>query len=324
MKKLSIEDIKQRIEEHIANGGSIYEPRRQLPFYNNLQKLVKRIQKSGNPDFTMIDAYKLCGYDFDREFAEYLKLIELLKTNADENGFVDSIKKIKGDNSPKTLLQKMASKIKCSPSDYLILMTNYRYSKAIIATNYIEQLRKELNETYPDGNIINIKRENPTLYEKLRHVCKYSPEVGINDMQSVAEYFGLTNERFSTTSMYQHLEIKKIIKDLWDLYPDGIVKELSKDNLTLYHKAVKCAVSQNKTLKQWLESNGFNYISSQKTDRFSKTVVDSQVREKELMKARSKILGEERKTFSNAKDEYYYKKNVAMLVLNHLEQQRTK
>ena len=124
--------------------------------------------------------------------------------------------------------------------------------------------------------------------------------------------------------MYQHLEIKKIIKELWTFYPDGIVKELSKDNLTLYHKAVKCAVSQNKTLKQWLEANGFSYISSQKTDRFSKTVVDSQIREKELMKARDKIIGEERKTFSNAKDEYYYKKNVAMLVLNHLEQQKTK
>ena len=324
MKKLTIEDIKKRIDEYVTNGGSIYDGRRQLPFYDNLQKLTKRIQSTTNPEFTIEDAYKLCGYDFDREYGDYTRLISTLSSYADKDGYVDSLKKIKGADAPKTLLKKMATALGCSPSDYLILMTDYRYEKAIITTDYIDQLRKELKATYPDGDITNIKRENPTLYEKLRHVCKYSPEVGINDMQSVAEYFGLTNDRFSNTNIYQHLEQKKILAELHTLFPDGNIDVLAKNNPTLYHKIAKCAASEDKTIKQWLGDNGFNYTPSQKTNRFSKTVVNSKTREQELFSTIKSLVGNLKTDFKDGKDEYYYKKNIAKLILSHLEQPHIK
>ena len=324
MIKLTLTEIKKKIDDYVASGGSIYDGRRTLPFYDNLQKFTKRIQQTTDPNFTMVDAYKLCGYDFDREYDDYCKLINILKEFADENGYVDSIKEIDGPNSPKTLLKKMSSLLNCSPSDYLILMTDYRYKKAIISTNYIEQLRKELKSAYPTGDLNNIKRENRSHYDKLRHVCKYGSEIGVNDMQSVAEFFGLTNSRFSDTNIYQHLNFKKILSEIWQVYPNGEIDAFAKDHPSLYYKTTKCAVSQNKTVGQWLEEQGFKYIPSQKTDRFSKTLVDGNIRENELLTIKNNITGNSTPTFNNKRDEYYYKKSIAKLVINNIEHSNTK
>ena len=121
---MTLEDIKKRIDDYVANGGSIYDGRRELPYYDNLQKFTKKIQSTSNPAFTIVDAYKLCGYTFDREYGDYHKLLQVLSEHADENGYVDSIKKIDGSDAPKTLLKKMSTPLNCSPSDYLILMTD--------------------------------------------------------------------------------------------------------------------------------------------------------------------------------------------------------
>lgn len=323
MRKLTLAEIKQRIDDYVANGGSIYDRRRQLPYYDNLQKFTKRVQLSDNPNFTIVDAYKLCGYTFDREYGDYHKLLQILKEYADEKGYVDSIKKIEGSDAPKTLLKKMSAPLNCSPSDYLILMTDYRYERSIIITDYIEQLRKELKEAYPTGDITHIKRENNLLYEKLRHVARYCPEVGA-DMQSVAEYFGLTNERFSSTNIYQHLNAKKVLAELFKLYPDGVIDSLAKDHPTLYHNVTKCAASENTTPKAWLENNGFTYTPAQKTERMYKTVVDSKVREKELLSLRNSLVGKMRTDFADPIEEYYYKKKIAKLVLQQLEYEKIK
>lgn len=323
MKKLTLEEIKKRIDDYVASGGSIYDERRVLPYYENLRGIVRRARKSGNKDFDMVDAYKLFGYTFDREYGDYCDLLNILSEHVDANGYVDSIKSIEGKDSPKTLLKKLSTSLNCAPCDYLILMTDFRYKKAVISTNYIEQLRKELKELYPTGDIRNIKRENPAQYNKIRHVCKYSPEVSANDMQSVAEFFGLTNPRFSSTSIYQHLNVKKVINKLTLLFPDKHIDSFAKTHPVNYFEAIRCAASENKTLKQWLEQHGFTYTQAQNTDRLSKTAVDSKAREEQLLSIRSKIAGQAQPEFKTKQDEYYYKKGLAQLVVSELEKQQT-
>ena len=320
MKKLTFEEIKERIDNYVANGGSIYDERRSLPYYDNLIRLTKRIRQTSDPNFTIVDAYKMFGYDFDREYDDYCRLINVLQEYTDTEGYVDKLKETSGANSPNDLLKKMSATTNCSPSDYLILMTDYRYKKSIISTNYIDQLRKELQLAYPTGDINNIKRENPTLYNKLRHVCKYSPEIGFNDMQSIAEFFGLTNSRFSDKSIYQHLNTKKILNEINQLFPDKKIDIFAKTHPTLYFKATKCATSQNKTLRQWLEEHGYTYTQAQNTDRLSKTIVDGKVREQEIANITSKIVGNSQPKFDTPIEKYYYKKKLAQLVISQLDQ----
>ena len=55
-----------------------------------------------------------------------------------------------------------------------------------------------------------------------------------------------------------------------------------------------------------------------------KTVVDSKVREKELLSLRNSLVGKMRTDFADPIEEYYYKKKIAKLVLQQLEYEKIK
>ena len=197
-------------------------------------------------------------------------------------------------------------------------MTNYRYKEVIISTDYIQQLRTELHREYPGGNITNIKRENPRLYEKLRHVCKYHPELG-QDMQSVAEYFGLMNDRFSNTNIYHHLQEKKIIKQVREICPDGNIDKLSKEYPSLYFQVTKCSTSHNQSVLEWAESNGFSYNGAINVGKLTKTKVDAEIREREINAIKTRLISQFPPKYTNDREEYYYNKEIAQLVVKELD-----
>ena len=95
-----IEKLKENIEAHINNGGSIYTPRRRNPYYNMMRYYVLKFRETDYPDMTMEDMYKLCGYTYDKEYAKYLDLLDGLNSFADENNFVDKVKKTKRKRWP--------------------------------------------------------------------------------------------------------------------------------------------------------------------------------------------------------------------------------
>ncbi|MBR1988522.1 MAG: hypothetical protein IKA36_05750, partial [Clostridia bacterium] len=43
---LTIELLKERIDDYVSKGGSIYDPRRELPYYNSLQQLKDKLKLS--------------------------------------------------------------------------------------------------------------------------------------------------------------------------------------------------------------------------------------------------------------------------------------
>lgn len=317
--KLSLE-----INKHLANGGSIYDPKRQLPYYDRMQKLIRKIQKTYNPEFSRSDAHRACGFDFDPEYNDYTTLIDTLAQYSDENGFVDSLKKIDGANSPGTLLKKLADHIDAAPCDYLILMTDYRFEKAIIRTDYILQLMKEFREIYPNGGDTNdIKRLHPRQYEKLRHACKYGHEYGITDMKSAAEFFGLENDRFSSSSIYYHLQEHEVLKKVLYYCPDRCIDNLQKVSPNTYFLVTKCAASNGKTIHEWCISKNLTYNSSQNTKKLAKTVVDGKKREQQLLAIRDSLIGSSPKRFASPIEEFRYRKNLAKKVIEIVQNQLT-
>ena len=319
--KASFDYLKKKIDAHISNGGSIYDPKRKSPHYDYMQKLIKKIRASYSPEFSRVDAYRLCGYNFDPEYNDYLTLLDTLAEHADENNFVDSIKKIDGAKSPKTLLKKLSDQIDASPSDYLILMTDYRYENAIIRTDYVKQLIKEIREVYPPGSdTTGIKRDHPEIYYKITQLCKYGHDYGITNMQSAARFLKIENERFSSNDIFSHLRKKDIIKEALRYCPDGCIDELLKLSETTYFNIAKCAASEGKRISVWCKENGLTYNMGQNNSSLSRTKVDAKKRERELLTIRDRITQSQTRTFKDPVEEYYYRKNIARQVMLKADQ----
>lgn len=314
MDKKIIDKLSQLIKEYINNGGSIYVPRRKNPTYNTIRYYLGKYKAEGHPNATIADMYKLCGYDYDKEYARYLELIERLTPFADEENYVDGAKKSTGSGGAKSLLTDMSSQLGCSPSDYLVLMTDFRYRKAIIQTNYVANLKKELQKNYPDGDVSNIRRDNPSLYYKLNHFYKYSP-VPIS-MQDIAELFNIFNDRFLNTTYEDKIDEEAIIKELLSKYEGKDISNLAKNDSTLYFKVVKCAIIHNQTIGQWLSQFQFKNMHTISIDRFSHTIVDASKREQELKVAIQDVVNEH--TFESPKTDaqrYHQRKQIAKLAL---------
>lgn len=59
---VTLERLKAAIDKHIANGGSIYDARDELPYVILLNNYIRNNKSDG---MDIVKAYKLCGYDYD-------------------------------------------------------------------------------------------------------------------------------------------------------------------------------------------------------------------------------------------------------------------
>ncbi len=288
MEILTNENLRKMIATHLANGGSLYDPKRQLPYYDSLMAVVRRHRRNGELDYKIEDLYSELGFVMDRAYNLYTELLDGLKGFDDGQGYVDDLNKVRGAKTVKNKLRDECDRLGCSPGDYLLLMTKYRFKKTFIQDDYVAVLFNQLREAYPTGDTTNIKRENPRLYEQIRHVLRYSPESV--SMQDLAFYFGIENDRFKKEVPHLKIDEAKIVaqfKEASRLNPNfnAIV-----DDHTLYYQAIKCATSKNQTYKQWLKSHALPEQNTLEVPRLSQIVVDTDKRAKQISDAKAKIM----------------------------------
>ena len=288
MEIITNEQLRKMIGEHLAKGGSIYDPKRQLPYYEKMMSVVKRHRRNGEPDYKMEDLYAELGFIMDRPYNLYLELLDGLKGFADKEGYVDDLNKVRGVMCVKNKLRDECARLGCSPGDYLLLMTPYKFKRTFIQDDYISVLFTQLKEAYPDGDTTNIKRENPRLYEQIRHVLRYSPESV--SMQDLALFFGIQNYKFKDETPEFKLDERKIVEEYIKAYSLNPEFSAIRDNSELYYKALKCATSKNQTYKQWLKSHALPQQNAIEIPRFSKIMVDTDKRAKQIQDAKSKIM----------------------------------
>lgn len=233
-------------------------------------------------------------------------------------------KKQRSKGGVKSKLNQLAHELSCSPSDYLVLMTDYRYHNAMIQTDYVSQLQQELLEKYPDGNTSNIRRENPGLYFKLQHLYRYSPEeVGMADINSL---FNLYNKRSLNIPYSEVLDEQAVIDELVSKYQEKSISNLTQKDPTLYYKISKCAASKNQTVQQWLKNIPGLVLDSRQIQavRLSHTKVDAKKREQELHDAMNSVRQEYKfPTPENKCEEYYQRKRIAQLALEKINENTT-
>ena len=316
-----INKLKVRMAQHIADGGSLYDPKRQRPYYDYLDYVYHGILKY-DETFTHTDLHQLCGFEYDTEYNEYLILMDMLKQHSDENNFVDSVKKSKGVKSPKTLLQKFATDMGVSPSDYLILMTDYRYAEnAYIKLgnnpnlSYLHQLEVMTREVYPVGsNATGLKREYPHIYEGMRHFIEsgLGYEMGIFSMADLADYLKITNENFSTHAKRSEFKKYEVFKKIRKLYPDGNIDNITKEHPTEYFQLARIARQEGVFINDLCKEGGLTYTIGQEVKRLGRMQVDPKRREKELSIIKNNLLSQyDQSKLESPVARYRFKKQIA-------------
>ena len=313
-----INKVRGQIDDHEAQGGSIYDERRMLSYYDNLLYLRDKL-KVGNPEITIEDTYRLCGHPMDREYHRFELFNEELSRATDMSGYVDKVKSNPEHSHAKNVLNMLAKDLGCSPSDYLVLMTKYRYRKAIIQCDYVSKLSSDILKEYPDGNISGIKREHPNLYNRLKHFSRYIPE-NISP-QDVLYFFGLMNDGFSDTPISED-ECSMIKYNFKKKYDPSTIEKVSDFEFGDYQRLNRVAIKEGIAIYDMLISLGYNVKNHANVASLSRTKVNAEEREKELLTARRQVIAE---LLANGEDIpqddiglYYFNKKVAGIVLERI------
>lgn len=313
-----INKLKAQIDEHIANGGSIYDERRTLPYYDNMRYLKDKL-KATNPDITIESIYALCGYTLDREYHRFELFNDELSKASDINLYVDAIKSNHNHLHTRNVLNMLSKELGCSPSDYLVLMTKYRYRKAIVQGDYVSQLQEELSEAYPDGNTTGMKRQNKQLYNKLRHFAKYAPE-NIS-MSDALTFFGLNSDGYSDTPLTQE-QCEIIKKDFKEKYDPSTIDQVKDFDYSDYIRLNRVALRENIAVYDLLIKLGYSVKSHSNVPQLSRLKVDAKEREDYLLATRREMVGELIKRGESipqdSRELYYFNKKLASMVIDKI------
>lgn len=317
MKKEYIESTKNKIIEYIRNGGSLYVDKiKSLPFYESLN-FIRREKELGLT--SCADVLNYLGFEYDREYHDYKVMLEEIAKYADAENYVDDFKKQR-DTRIHNAFKERAREIGCTPSDYLILMTPFRYRKTFKQVDYVEQLVEDFWKKYPDGDVTRFKRENPTLYYKFKHLVWASQQEGASS-EDVAALLGISSEKkFSEKMIRSSINEEDMINEYLKKVASGEIKNLSRDR-TFYMRLNSIAARNGTSVYQLLVLHGITPPPGlrKQSERLRLTKVDSNERAKELLAKRAEIMCREGFPVpKNEREKYYLNKRLAIMTIKEL------
>lgn len=285
-----IETLKKRIDEYVEQGGDIYAGKRQLPYYEYLHALKRRMETYYNSEFSVEYMYSLCGITFDREFNNHNSVCDRLAVYADKDGCVDKIRtdEIRAKDNVYTDLKNLAAKHNVSMMDYLIFMTPYRFSAGRVVGDSITKLKKDLLKAYPDRDLTGIRYDNPNLYERLRNVKQMLP-VRLT-MKELAEFLGFSNKKFLDKKEDIREKEMQVLEELSKTFPNKDVSNITNVAPALYYKMIRVSFAYDQTAQQWLKGKGFTYKTSNAGSRLSANQISNEEREADLLPLKNKYL----------------------------------
>lgn len=306
MKKIEnpIEELTKRINNHISNGGNIYQPKRQLPYYDYMHMLKQKFSKRDGVKYEMQDIYKMCGFDFDPDYAAYLEIVADLQNLSDENNYVDKTVSFKA-TKPETYgrLCTLATKHHSCLYDFLVITTGYRLRDANINIDYENALIERLHAAYPTGDITGIRRDNTELYEMLRHLKRYRyPALS---MIEIIDILGFTNSRMQKQTTLLQFSPEQALAELEQLYPNKNIDSSLFAQKGLYYKILKLSIISNLSMVEYLNSLGYTYLQGNLVPRLAQMKVDENKRFEFLTQQKAKFYNEHRAETLTDKERFY-------------------
>lgn len=294
-----IESLTKEINKYVENGGNIYTPKRQLPYYEKVSYAADLFEKETGihlEDYSMI--YKDCGFNYSKSFYKFSEMKNQLSLITDENGYVDEDKakdnKRTHDNI-RSYLNTHSLELGITPGEYLILMTDYRYKNLMVTGDYIKHLQSLFDKRYPSGKVKSLKREDPELFWKVDHFRNYFP--GRISYDDALAFFGITNINDYKKPDYQPLPLNEniLLEKLQQAFPDG---KIGKDFTSMrqeYYNAIRLAAKSGLTISEYLKENGFDYTAGITISRFSRFKLndeDAKAHETKLLTLKNHFLRE--------------------------------
>ncbi|MGN0787704.1 MAG: hypothetical protein ACI4L6_01375 [Candidatus Onthoplasma sp.] len=281
-----IKELKNKIDEYVANGGSIYDGKRKNTFYEQLYYVRNKLSKLDGEDYSNADIFKMCGYDFNPDFDYFKNLKDMLRPFADESGEI-STKELRDNHyAIYAEIRKGAKRYNVQPFDMVALMTGYRLSTATIETDYVAHVKRELLKAYPNRMVNNIKRENPDLDSKIRNIQQYMHL----SLEETLEFLGFENTNIeSHKSNQKKLSKSEVLNELKQYAVDNDVKNICTNNQPLYNKVVRLAMREHKSISDWFRDNGFKYMNVE-TKPLKLIRVDAHKRYDDLLNLKEKIV----------------------------------
>lgn len=323
MEQKFIEKLTDEIIDYLHEGGELYDINvKNLPFYEGVNFLC-RSSKGMLKSFA--DALNFLGFEYNPEYHEYEKLIDTLESYSDKDFYVDEIKKHRGINA-NTVLKEFANEISCTPSDYLILMTDYRYKfNASKRANYVDELISRIYKFYPDGNVTNLRYDHPELYNSIRNVL-IQAHCESASMKNLACLLGIhlndkSYHHFSDNQIFKGINESQVVSEYEQKLSEGKIKNISSDNPTLYRKIYICAIRNNMSVSEWFKMHNLTppLQTNKNTNRLGRIKVDPIEREAELKGKMQEIIKRENLSIpSNKIEQYYFRKELARRVISEL------
>lgn len=303
MKKIEnpIEELKNRILKHIANGGNIYQPKRQLPYYDYLKHVKDKFSKRDSKEYTTADIYKLCGYDFNPEYNDFLLVVADLQDISDSNNYVDRLFNFKKSRPEAySKLCYLATNHGSCLYDCMVLMTGYRLKDANINLDYEIALKERLKLAYPNRNISGIRRQYPNLYYMLEHLRDYKyPKLKMYD---IYDMLGFYIDKMPET--YQsNINEQELVNELEILYPDKVITKIN--NPSLYSKIIKISLLKNLSIEDCLNKLGFKYSQGLMIERLAQMKVNEKARYNFLMEQKKEFYKDKNLETLTDKEKYY-------------------
>ncbi len=292
-------ELTKNINDYINQGGNIYTPKRQLPYYEKVSYAAELFEKETGihlDEYSSI--YKDCGINYSKHFYKFSQMKNKLALITDENGYVDEDKAKDNKlahNSVRAYLNAHSLELGITPGEYLILMTDYRYKNLMVGGDYIKHVQELFDKRYPSGKVKGLKQEDPELFWKVDHFRNYFP--GRISYDDALAFFGITNISDFKRTNYQPLPINEniLLEKLQLAFPDGKIGNDFTSMRQEYYNAIRLAAKSGLTISDYLEKNGFEYTAGINISRFSRFKLneeDAKAHETKLLTLKNHFLRE--------------------------------
>lgn len=305
MKKIEkpIEELTSRIQNYLNKCGSIYDPKRRLSYYNYLANVKHRLSEEDGIEYSTADIYKKCGFDFDPDYAENIKLVSDLNDLSDEHNYIDKKVNFKiSKTKTYARLCTLAIKHNVCLYDYLVIVTGYRLKEANINLDYEQALIERLKQAYPTMDLTGIRHTNVELYEMLRHLRRYRyPTLSMSELIDI---LGFENSKMSV-HLPKQIDEEKTLNNLGSIYPNKKIDSSLPTNKDLYYKLIKLSCKYNMDMPTYLNSKGFKYSQGLLVERLAQMKVEEHARYEFLMKKKKEFYNEHNASKMTDKERFH-------------------
>lgn len=249
---ITLETIKQEIDNYIKNGGNIDEKSTGATHYKHIIQYIRKLRKKGEK-INVSDVYRLCDVKTKSRRYNELEMAEFFSNNMDEKGYIDEfIKTEEGKDLLKRVIRR-AYQGHLDRNLYLAVFFNARvknYYENIDEYIRVQQEIAKFAKRFGKHNISSytILQYDKNLYNMLVNLNSHFP-LGKITVSEMLNYFGYNFKEINRT-----INEDLFLEELHYEYPNKEIKNLTQ-NKRLFKSLLVVSLRNHKLAINYLREN---------------------------------------------------------------------